>query len=85
MNAMVVVDWCVMVTVVCKEKVGGQYTSLRHVWGEASARNGAVVGTEARVQAGVRQGEKSKMGMSLTLRQGNVATFGATSQRSRDC
>ena len=61
MNAMVTVDRCVMVTVVCKEKVGGQYTSLRKVWGEAPARNDAVVGREARVQTGVRQGDKSKM------------------------
>ena len=52
-NEMVTVDRCVMATVMCKERVGGQYMSLRPVWYGAPARNGAVVGREARVQAGL--------------------------------
>ena len=46
MNVVVTVDRCVMVMVKCKEKVGGQYTSLRPVLYGAPARNGAVVGRE---------------------------------------
>ena len=40
-----------------------------------------MVGREAKVQAGVIQGEKSKNGQCLALEKGNVATFGATSRR----
>ena len=39
-------DRCVMVMVKCKEKVGGQYTSLRPVLYGSPARNGVVVGRE---------------------------------------
>ena len=46
MNVVVTVDRCVMVMVKCKEKVGGQYTSLRLVFYGAPARNGALVGRE---------------------------------------
>ena len=83
-NAMVIVDRSVMVTVMFKEKVGGKYTSLRPVWYGAPARNGVVKGREARVQAGLVQGEKRKNGLCVALKQGNVATFGgnvATLQR----
>ena len=83
-NAMVIVDQFVMVTVMCKEKVGGQYMSLRPVWYGAPEGNGAMVGKDARVQAGLVQGEKSKNGLRVALKQGNVATFGgnvATLQR----
>ena len=75
-NAMVIVDRCVMVTVMCKEKVGGQYMSLRPVWYGAPVKNGAVVGREARVQARLVQGENRKNGLRVVLKQGNVATFG---------
>ena len=39
---------------------------------------------EARVPAELIQGEKSKNGQCLVLKQGNVATFGTTSRRYRE-
>ena len=40
---------------------------------------------EAKVPAELLQGETSKNGQCLVLKQGNVATFGATSRRSGQC
>ena len=53
---------CVMVTVVCKESVGGQNTGLRPVVGNSGKGQCGRWCREARVQAGMIQGKNIKMG-----------------------